>query len=104
MCIRDSSRKIALIRVSTEELGLLSRSLTTPMFYATQMIGETQVPHFTSESIILDEEKGLTILKAPGSGVIATLIIGGATIETSKERMRTCVDGISGVHFALKGG
>lgn len=98
------SRKIALIRVSTEELGLLSRSLTTPMFYATQMIGETQVPHFTSESIILDEEKGLTILKAPGSGVIATLIIGGATIETSKERMRTCVDGISGVHFALKGG
>ena len=36
--------------------------------------------------------------------MVATLIVGGATTETSKERIRTCVDGYSGVHFALKGG
>jgi chaperonin GroEL (HSP60 family) len=98
------SRKILLIRVTTEELGLLSLSLSIPMVYAVQLLGKTALPSFSSRELSYDEEKGLTILKGPDSGAVATLIIGGATAETSKERTRTCVDGISAVHFAMKGG
>ncbi|HUK92919.1 MAG TPA: TCP-1/cpn60 chaperonin family protein [Methanomicrobiales archaeon] len=97
-------KRVALIRVSTEELGLLSRSLDTPELYGAQVLAGPAVPSLAAEGIELDEEKGLTVIRAPGSGVVATLIIGGATAETSKERTRTCIDGISGVHFALKGG
>ncbi len=98
------SKKIGLIRVSTEELGLLSRALSTPIIYGAQIVSGAQIPSFTSASMEIEEDKGLTMFNVPQSGVVATLIIGGSTVETSKERMRTCVDGISGVHFALKGG
>ncbi len=98
------TRNIAVVRLPTEELGLFSRSLNIPSIYSVQLLSGSPIPTFECQKIELDEDKGLTILRAPQSGVVATLIIGGATIETSKERMRTCVDGISGVHFALKGG
>jgi chaperonin GroEL (HSP60 family) len=98
------ARNILLIRLSLEELNLFSRSLGCPSIYGAQITNGGNVPTFTCNRIELDEERGLTILHAPQSQVVATLIIGGATIETSKERMRTCVDGISGVHFALEGG
>jgi chaperonin GroEL (HSP60 family) len=98
------TRNILLIRLSTEEQALFSRSLGCPTIYGAQLLNGGQVPTFTCLKIELDEDKGLTIIHAPQSQVVATLIIGGATTETSKERMRTCVDGISGVHFAMKGG
>lgn len=98
------ARRIAIVRLGTEELQLFSRSLETPMIYGAQVLADVTMPIFNCHSIELDEDKGLTILRAPQSGVVATLIIGGATQETSKERMRTCVDGISGVHYALRGG
>ena len=107
----DSTLKMALItrnilpiRLSLEELNLFSRSLGCPSIYGATDLGGGNIPTFTCNGVELDEERGLTILHAPESQVVATLIIGGATIETSKERMRTCVDGISGVHFAMEGG
>lgn len=98
------AKNILLIRVSTEELILFSRSLEVPAIYGAQLASGYVPPFFEAESIELDEDKNLTILRAPKSGVAATLIIGGATTETSKERMRTCIDGICGLHYALKGG
>jgi chaperonin GroEL (HSP60 family) len=98
------TNNVALVRLSTEELSLISRSLNTSMIYGAQIVGGLAIPTFTCNKVELDEDKGLTILRGPERGVVATLIVGGATPETSKERMRTCVDGISGVHFALKGG
>ena len=98
------AKNILLIRVSTEELILFSRSLEVPAIYGAQLASGYVPPFFEAESIELDEDKNLTILRAPKSGVAATLIIGGATTETSKERIRTCIDGICGLHYALKGG
>ena len=98
------AKNIALIRLSMEELILFSRSLETPAVYGSQIVSGIMPPCFEADSIELDEDKNLTILRAPNSGVAATLIIGGATTETSKERMRTCIDGICGLHYALKGG
>jgi len=97
-------RKILLIRVATEDLGLLSRSLAIPLIYPVQFLGRAGVPSFAARELVYDEEKGLTIFRGPDSGTVSTLVVGGATTETSKERMRTCVDGISAVHFAMKGG
>jgi archaeal chaperonin len=99
------AQKIAVIRVSTEELSVLSRSLDLPAYYGAQIISNmSDLLCFSAQGIEIDYEKKITILKAPQTGVAATLIIGGATVETSKERTRTCVDGISGAHFAIKGG
>lgn len=97
-------KKIALIRVSTEELELLSKALKIPTMYGAHIITDMALSYSSLDGVELDEDKGLTIFKNPGSGVVATLIMGGATNETSKERMRTCTDGVSAVHFALKGG
>lgn len=72
------AKNILLIRVSTEELILFSRSLEVPAIYGAQLASGYVPPFFEAESIELDEDKNLTILRAPKSGVAATLIIGGA--------------------------
>ncbi len=61
------TRSIALIRVPTEELGLFSRSLGTPMVYGAQVLSGFPVPTFVSQKIEVDEEKGLTILRSTGT-------------------------------------
>ncbi|MGH2638551.1 MAG: TCP-1/cpn60 chaperonin family protein, partial [Rhabdochlamydiaceae bacterium] len=99
------SNRISLIRVSTDELKILSRALRIRPNYAIDIMNESSPVQLTSVSRVeIDEENRLTILKNPSSGAIATLIVGGATVETSKERMRAVTDGISAAYFALKGG
>jgi hypothetical protein len=41
---------------------------------------------------------GLVAVENNVAAAVSTLIIGGATAETSKEQIRNCVDGISAVH------
>jgi len=99
-----ATKGIAIIRVSTEELELLSKSLSLKWIYGIELLNGVNPPMTQIDSIEINEDDELTILRSPKSGVVATLIIGGVTNETSKERMRTCTDGISAAHFALNGG
>jgi chaperonin GroEL (HSP60 family) len=99
-----TSNNIAILRVSTEELDLLSRALRTPSQYAANILEGAPMSFSALNDVEVDEDRGLTIFKSPQTETVATLILGGATKETSKERMRTCTDGISAVHSALKGG
>ncbi|MDG7035385.1 MAG: hypothetical protein JRN37_10095 [Nitrososphaerota archaeon] len=99
-----TTRGIAIIRVSTEELELLSKALSLKWVYGIELLNNVSPPITQIDSIDINEDDELTILRSPKSGVVATLLIGGVTNETSKERMRTTTDGISAAHFAMEGG
>ncbi|WP_175266781.1 TCP-1/cpn60 chaperonin family protein, partial [Acidiplasma cupricumulans] len=97
-------KNVAIIRVSTEELTLLSKALQLKILNNLDLLKEKELSRKSMDSISLNEEDNLTILNNAGGNVSATLIIGGITDETSKERMRTFTDGISAAHFAMEGG
>ncbi len=100
-----ASKKIAVLRTSTEELQLLSRAMdVVPAYGMDVLTDQFQKNVFSLENIVLDEDNRLTILRKPRNEVVTTLIVGGATSETSKERARTVTDGISAAHFAIQGG
>ena len=100
-----AAKKVAVLRTSAEELQLLSRAMDVAQAYGMDVLTDQfENSVIALEGIALDEDNRLTILQKPRNEVVATLIVGGATNETSKERARTVTDGVSAAHFALQGG
>lgn len=95
---------IAIINCTTEELNLLSKTLGLKQIHSTDLLSKQNLPTVEMKEIKVEEDDEITILRNYKNPHAATIIIGGVTDETSKERMRTCTDGISAAHLAIDGG
>jgi archaeal chaperonin len=95
--------KVFAVRISTEEIEYLSRYIGAK---PVRMIDDLKKPDILGKAdrIYEDEYNGVIYLENGSSKSIVTMIVSGATKETSLERWRAAIDGVNAAEAALNKG
>ena len=97
------ARKVVAVRISTDEIDSLSRFTGTKLI---RTIEDLKIPDILGEAdrIYDDEDKGVFYIENASGRKMVTLVVSGATKETSLERWRASIDGINAAEAALNSG
>ena len=97
------ARKVVAVRISTDEIDYLSRFTGTKLI---RTIEDLKIPDILGEAdrIYDDEDKGVFYIENASGRKMVTLVVSGATKETSLERWRASIDGINAAEAALNSG
>ena len=98
------ARKVVAVRISTDEIDYLSRFTGTKLI---RTIEDLKIPDILGEKpdrIYDDEDKGVFYIENASERKMVTLVVSGATKETSLERWRASIDGINAAEAALNSG
>ena len=95
--------KVFAVRISTEEIEYLSRYIGAK---PVRMIDDLNKPDILGKAdrIYEDEYNGVIYLENGSGKSMVTLIVSGATKETSLERWRAAIDGVNAAEAALNKG
>jgi chaperonin GroEL (HSP60 family) len=97
------SKKVLAIRVAEEEIDQLVRYTGAKPI---RMMDDLKQPNMlgTADHIFENEDQGLTYIENGSGKNVTTIIVSGATRETSLERWRAAKDGVNAAEAALNHG
>jgi archaeal chaperonin len=97
------ARRVIAVRISADEVESLSRYTGTKLVRST---GDLKSPDILGKAdrVYDDEDKGVFYIENASGRKTVTLVVSGATKETSLERWRASIDGINAAEAALNRG